>query len=375
MPQQPEIALLVSTYQRPWHLRRALLSIALQRGLNCGIEVVVTDDGSTDETRSVVDQFADTIDFPVHFTTHPHVTFQLARCRNEGVLASTAPYLLFLDGDCVLPPDHVAIHLARRKPGITMAGNFVRIDQAASERVDEATIRSGEFMKWVKTDEHRLLRKQIRQARWYQWWRHPTKPKLIGNNVGIWRSDYKRINGYDENFEGWGCEDDDLRLRLRRAGVRIHSILPWTHTYHLWHPTDATYPQTWRTGRNVTYLKRRGVLIRCRNGMVKRTVEDLKMRVVGCPPPTTLARLIRAASPANDANKTPPELEIVFSPGAANFSGQAQCNVLVALDNTAASRRLARRAHIVVADQDMPAPQAHWKFRLRDLENVLKSAA
>ena len=69
------------------------------------------------------------------------------------------------------------------------------------------------------------------------------------------------MNGYDENFEGWGCEDDDLRLRLRRAGVRIESILSRTHTYHLWHPTDATYPQSWRDGRNVAYLKRRGVLV------------------------------------------------------------------------------------------------------------------
>ncbi|HEY2759435.1 MAG TPA: glycosyltransferase, partial [Pirellulales bacterium] len=210
---QPEIALLISTYQRPGHLRRALLSIALQRGLNCGIEVVVTDDGSIDETRNVVDEFTSKVDFPVHFTTHPHVTFQLARCRNEGVLASTAPYLLFLDGDCILPPDHVAIHLARRKPGVTMGGNFVRLDETASARVDESAIRSGEFMNWVDAQQIATLRRQIYKARWYQWWRHPTKPKLVGNNVGIWRCDYERINGYDENFEGWGCEDDDLRLR------------------------------------------------------------------------------------------------------------------------------------------------------------------
>ena len=39
------------------------------------------------------------------------------------------------------------------------------------------------------------------------------------------RADYERVNGYDENFVGWGCEDDDLRLRLRHAGVRIESIL------------------------------------------------------------------------------------------------------------------------------------------------------
>jgi glycosyltransferase involved in cell wall biosynthesis len=370
----PEIAILISTYQRPQHLRRALQSIALQRDVAGQMEVVVTDDGSADETPQLVSDFARSVDFPVHFTTHPHSTFQLARCRNEGVAASTAPYLLFLDGDCILPPDHVAIHLQRRRAGVVMAGDFMRLDEAVSARVDEKVIRGGEFVNWASPDEARGLRAKIRKARFYQWIRHPTKPKLFGNNVGIWREDYERINGYDENFQGWGCEDDDLRLRLRRAGVRIESILPWTHTYHLWHPVDVTYPDKWRAGRNVAYLKRRGVLVRCRNGLVKRRIEDIHLRVVGCPPPTTLARLIPAPSSA-DSKKSPPEVEVVFSPGAAKFSGEAECNVLVALEDTPSARRLARRAHIVVAETELFAPHAHLKFRLRELENALKSVA
>ncbi|MCC7085758.1 MAG: glycosyltransferase [Pirellulales bacterium] len=266
---QPEIALLVSTYQRPGHLRRALLSIALQRDVQDKMEVVVTDDGSTDDTAQIVHQFARSVDFPVNFTTHQHSTFQLARCRNEGASASTAPYLLFLDGDCILPPDHVAIHLRRRRRGIVMAGDCARLDESTSDKIDEAAIRLGEFVSAAPREELRRLQKQDRKSRLYQWLRHPTKPKLIGNNVGIWRSDYVLVNGYDENFEGWGCEDDDLRLRLRMGGVRIESILRWTYTYHLWHRTDATAPTNWRQGRNVTYLTRKDVPMRCAKGLVK----------------------------------------------------------------------------------------------------------
>ena len=148
----PEIAILISTYQRPQHLRRALQSIALQRDVAGQMEVVVTDDGSADETPQLVSDFARSVDFPVHFTTHPHSTFQLARCRNEGVAASTAPYLLFLDGDCILPPDHVAIHLQRRRAGVVMAGDFMRLDEAVSARVDEKVIRGGEFVNWASPD-------------------------------------------------------------------------------------------------------------------------------------------------------------------------------------------------------------------------------
>ncbi len=144
----PEIALLLSTYQRPLHLRHALLSIALQQIEPSKIELVVTDDGSSDETADVVRQFARSAAFPVHFTTHSHDGFRLARCRNEGVAASRAPYLLFLDGDCILPPDHVTLHLQHCKPGMVMAGDCCRLEQEASTRVNDDVIRRGEFQLW-----------------------------------------------------------------------------------------------------------------------------------------------------------------------------------------------------------------------------------
>lgn len=373
----PEIALLVSSYQRPKHLRRVLLSIALQENLSPGsMEVVVTDDGSTDETPDVVRQFASSVDFPVRFTTHTHSTFQLARCRNEGVAASSAPYILFLDGDCILPKNHVAIHLQQRKKGFTMAGDCARLDQQASEQVDEQVIRSGKFTAWAPKAELKRLRKQARKAWLYQWLRHPTKPKLIGNNVGIWRSDYEMVNGYDENFQGWGCEDDNLRLRLRRAGVRIRSILPWTNTYHLWHPVDSTAPTTWREGKNVAYLTRQGSLVCCRNGLIKRGLESVRLHVVGEPPEEivqrfpTIAQAKSAGAPAEE-----PEVEILFLPGKGEFSGKAECNVLVEIDPTPESVRLARKAHLVISDRELPAPHAHSKFRLHQFEDALKAVA
>ena len=52
------------------------------------MELIVTDDGSTDETPQIVADFAGRVPFRVAFTTHPHTTFRLARSRNEGVEAS-----------------------------------------------------------------------------------------------------------------------------------------------------------------------------------------------------------------------------------------------------------------------------------------------
>lgn len=273
MSARPEIALLVSTYQKPGHLVRTLASIAVQQAAD-RIELVVTDDGSTDETPSLVEQFARSVTFPVRLTTHRHEAFQLARCRNEGVAACTAPYLLFLDGDCILPRDHAAIHLGRRRPGIAMGGDCARLDAAASALLTPERIQSGPLHPAVAVGERWRLTKQVLKSWWYRLIRHPTKPKLVGNNIGLWRSDYERINGFDENFVGWGCEDDDFRLRLRQAGVKIRSILPWTRTYHLWHPSDSSCPRRWRDGPNVAYFARGQRETFCRNGLVKLPADE-----------------------------------------------------------------------------------------------------
>jgi glycosyltransferase involved in cell wall biosynthesis len=265
-----EVALIVVTYQRPRHLRLVLESIAAQQGVNDKFELCVTDDGSTDDTRQVVEEFQNRIDFPLRFVTHPHVTFQAARCRNEGAKATTAPYLLFLDGDCILPPDHLAIHLRNRKQGFALIGDACRVDQGTSEQITTETIRRGEFSNLLTLSEQRRLRKTELKFRFYNFIRHPTKPyKLRSGNFSLWRCDFERVNGFDENFEGWGGEDDDLGRRLRRAGVRLESIVGKTHSYHLWHPRDVTAPAKVKQAANTEYVWRKDAPARCLNGLLK----------------------------------------------------------------------------------------------------------
>ncbi len=345
----------------------------MQRGVAGRFEVVVTDDGSTDETLPMVREMAHNVHFPLSYTTHTHTTFQLSRCRNEGVAASRAPYLLYLDGDCLLPPDHVAIHLARRQPGVVWAGTFYRFDEPTSARVDDDAIRRGDFVRWADAKQIRRMRSKGRRSRFYELLRHPRKPRLSGNNVGIWRSDYLRINGYDENFQGWGWEDEDFGRRLRRAGLSIRSILRWTNTYHLWHPTDVTAPADEQHSRNAEYMRRKGALTRCRNGLLKRPLADLRLRIVG----NSEERISRLTLPtvSNAAPDLDPEIEVVVLPGNGKFSGHAQCNVLVVADDDPGAVRLAKQAHVLVADNDLPAPQAFYKFRLHELPQALEAVA
>ena len=378
----PDISLCLTTYQKPWHLRRALASILAQQNVDGRFELVVADDGSTDETPEIVEQFRKQARFRVAFTTHPHGAYQVSRVRNAGALATTAPYILFLDGDCVLPPDNVAIHLEVRRPNQVALSDSYRVDDPTSKTLTEEGARDGAFLRWDLRSEARRLAGIHRRAGLYSLIRHPRKPKLVGNNFGIWRSDLDRVNGFDENFSGWGQEDDDLGMRLLRAGVRLKSILNRTRGYHLWHPRDASTTPVWRDGGNISYFLRPGGLIRCRNGLMKRPLAEVDLRMVGRPADAERVRKLwqGVAQPLppqleKPLNGTPPEAEILFLPGTGGFSGRAQHQTLVVLDDAAPEKRLVKSSHLIVADREIPAAPHTPRFALADFAKALDSIA
>lgn len=267
---EPVVSVIVPTFERPRSLRLALASFDYQTGVSDGeLQIVVADDGSRDETKEVVERFRRTSRFDVRFTTHAHDGFQLARTRNDGVRASTAPYLVFLDGDCVAPAHHVSQHLRRRRPRTVMAGYCYYLDQTISAQVDEAAVRGGVLSQWVAPELKKKLTRMDWKARFYALVRHPLRPKLYGGDFGMWRSDYEAVNGFNEEYRGWGCEDDEFRVRLKRAGIHIRSILRWTRTYHLWHPPTPSFPRRWQEGDNVDRLRREAsqTSSRCEHGL------------------------------------------------------------------------------------------------------------
>ena len=184
------------------------------------------------------------MEFPVRFTTHEHQGFQPARCRNAGVRSSSGEYLLFVDGDCVLPPDHVRIHLERRRPGVVCGSDCLRLTAEQSERVGRGC-ETDELARMASLRERWRVARNDLDAKLNWLLRNPDKPKLFAGDFGIWRRDFERVNGFDQRFRDWGGEDDDLRTRLLQAGVKVRSIRNLTRSFHLWHPPDPTVPRRW----------------------------------------------------------------------------------------------------------------------------------
>ena len=326
-----DVALIVNTFQKPRHLALVLASIAAQTGVDGRFEVIISDDGSTDGTAALVHDFAAQASFPVRFTSQPHDGFRLARTRNAGARLTESDYLLFLDGDCILPRDHVAAYLERRRPGRALLGYCARLPEDTIARLDTTTIASTDLAALAPASERQLLAKRFRKAWWHAALRHPSKPRLAGGNCGMWRRDFEAVNGCDERFVGWGQEDDDLGLRLRAAGVRLESILDRTWSLHVWHPVDTSATPRWRDGVNVPYFLRRGRLKRCRHGLLDRSTHDLTWGLPADATETPLGRdvLTLLADAPQAAAGEPCEVEIVLRPGRDRFERKAECRLLL----------------------------------------------
>lgn len=363
----PEVAVVITTYQRPWHLRRVLESVAMQAASR-PLEVIVADDGSIDETAQVVAQFAAEAPFPVQWVTHPHGGFHPARCRNEGARAARAPWLLFVDGDCVLPPGHLEAHLAAWRPGWATFAYCVRLTREQTQHASLEAVRGGQMAGWLTRTQRRTLFWQHAKGEVYRWLRHPHKPAVRGGNLFLARDDYLRVNGFDESFQGWGGEDDDFGRRLRAIGVRPMSITSRTCIWHLWHPKVPSFPRSWKEGANVPYLLRSCRLTRCLRGLVQRTPRDLVVRCSGVlPPADALASFLQA----HGWRLAPPgperaDLELVFWPGGGRFHLPADCRIAVVLDAAQAARVDCGAADVVLSPRGDLGRSGQVRLRLED---------
>jgi len=280
------ITVIVSAYKRPKHLWLNLLGLSYQT-VRPG-EIVVADDGSGEEVRSVIEKFAAESKMRVVHVWQPHEDYRLARSRNNAIRAARGEYLVFIDQDCIATPDFVAAHVTGGRLGVFRAGWCVFLDEERSSRLTEEAIREGQFEGLATAEEMKTLRKMQRKDNFYAFlrrrlWPIKFKPKLRGGNFSIHKADLEKVNGFDENFVGWGQEDDDLGRRLYLAGIIGESVVASAITFHLHHPPPADAKARWRDGRNVQYFLREEVPSFAENGLKKKggQPEDVVIRICG----------------------------------------------------------------------------------------------
>lgn len=239
MTKRPTLSVVISTYNWPEALQAAVEGFFSQTDMD--FEIVIADDGSREATRECVERLRERSPVPIKHVWQPDIGYRLAMSRNRGIRASSGDYVLLVDGDCVPQRHFVAQHRKLARRGFMVTGSRILLNPSASERAlagrldlqslglfDKLRMRlSGEANKlaqllWTLPDIGR------EKARF-------SFRRIKGCNMGVWRDDLERINGFDESFTGWGHEDADLVVRLYHAGVMRKDGAFATEVFHLWH--------------------------------------------------------------------------------------------------------------------------------------------
>jgi glycosyltransferase involved in cell wall biosynthesis len=233
------ISVIVTTYNRADALEAVLRSLARQTDRD--FEVVVADDGSTAATDDLLKGWQSNRDRRIEHIWHDDHGFRAAEIRNRAILAARGAYCIFLDGDCIVRPDFVAVHRRLAEPGWFVTGNRILLSRALTEKVlrEKLSPDGWSIMSWIakrlRGGVNRLSAllylplgplRRLRQRSWQG---------ARSCNLAIWRSDLERIDGFDADYSGWGKEDSDIIVRLLRAGVHRKDGTFATGVIHLWH--------------------------------------------------------------------------------------------------------------------------------------------
>ncbi len=201
-PGAMSISVIIPTFNRLHTLPAAIDSALAQT--HPRVEVVVVDDGSTDDTDALLRSYDDRL----CVLTQPNAG--VAAARNAGVAASTGEVVMFLDSDDTLLPDAAAIHaeaLTRAPSAIASFGDMTMVSRTgwSTSLIEERKLRPTRS-DGVWTNVQDVV---------------ATRFVYTNQTVAFRRSSTRQVGGFDEGL--WVMEDFDFALRLSAHG-------PWAFT-------------------------------------------------------------------------------------------------------------------------------------------------
>jgi len=221
-----------------------LVLAGFQRQTEVDFELIIADDGSSEEVVREIESFTSNYSFRIKHIWHPDKGFRKNKILNQAILASSSEYLIFIDSDCVPHSRFVAEHLNEKTNAVVLTGRRVNLSQKITNELTELKIRNGflenQYLKIIEDGlfgksydvekgfylENKFLRKTFN-----------TKYRgLLGCNFSLNKKDILDINGFDERYEAPSIgEDSDIEFRLSLNGVKVKSLNQIAVQYHLYH--------------------------------------------------------------------------------------------------------------------------------------------
>lgn len=232
-------SIIISVYKDTHSLSAVLDSLKIQTESH--FEIIISEDGCSPEMSIFVQQYNWFCQF--RHLTQEDLGWRKNRALNRAVAAAKAPWIIFIDGDCVVHPQFVEMHLKYAAENRVLLGKRVKLSEAVSHDLKnlELSVFDVERLMWKYLLFHHGCRyvdegicitkyphKELRKVK-----------NLTGCNFSLSKQSLIKVNGFDEDYiQPAVGEDLDLHWRLKAAGLQMFSVRNRAVMYHLFHKSN-----------------------------------------------------------------------------------------------------------------------------------------
>jgi len=236
--------LIIAIYDNIQFLKVILDSLRYQTEKD--FEIIIAEDGENIKVKDFISQYP--FNQPWQHLTQKDEGWRKNKAMNRAIRAAKADWLIFIDGDCVLHPRFIEMHLRYADENTILAGKRVRLDEITSKRLLEDSSYVQKLQRFlipklvsgkggIKNIEEGIF---ISPSGLFSFIPKVRKLRnLKGCNMSFSKKAIYAINGFDEDYilPAIG-EDFDLTWRFDKAGFNYKSVRNLAVQYHLHHPEN-----------------------------------------------------------------------------------------------------------------------------------------
>ncbi|PTN34156.1 glycosyltransferase [Desulfonatronum sp. SC1] len=206
----PELSVVVATRKRADVLKRFLQSLVEQTLDPQRFELIIVDDGSSDDTPKILQEFENNAPFYYVHQRHEK-NVGPGPARNRGISIARAPILVFLNDDALLDPDgltrHLNMHYTQPGKRIAVLGRFSFAEPYVSTPFGFLLERSDLLFEYANMKGPGLY----------------SHNHFYACNISVPARAVREVGMFDDEIRppAWGAEDIDLGFRLSMHGYGV----------------------------------------------------------------------------------------------------------------------------------------------------------
>lgn len=235
MKKLPSCSLVTPTYNWPEALELLLLSVLNQTVFPN--EVIIADDGSREETAQLIKKFQAIFPIPLIHVWHEDSGNQKPKIMNKAIAKAKYDYIIEIDGDIIMNKHFINDHLSFSEKGHYLFGSRVNIQEKLlpklfTKKIIDFNLFSKGIKKRGRTIRIPFLMNFAKSVA-------KRSRKLRGCNMSFWKTDFIKINGFNEGLVGWGIDDSEMIQRLHNIGINGKRLKYSGIAYHIYHKEQS----------------------------------------------------------------------------------------------------------------------------------------